>query len=165
MPSGYPAITDNAVIKAMNNTVGFKGSATSAPLSVYSGTSAQINYKATISLSKLSPTSDYDIYVICESTLGQSSIMKKSFKTTEISKGIGMKLSFKDIVDSLTIVKALERILRISPMRIKILTSTFELQLLKTTITDNKNAPYYIYEVVIAPDPSNDIKSPLQIVQ
>jgi len=45
--------------------------------------------------------------VISESTLGQSAIMKKSFKTTDVSKGISMKLSFKSIVDSLTIVKAL----------------------------------------------------------
>ncbi len=63
-PSGYPAITDNALIKAMNSTVGYKGSATSAALSLNSGTASQINFKATVSISNLSPTSDYDIYVI-----------------------------------------------------------------------------------------------------
>lgn len=144
----------------MNSTVGFTGTGTSGAQSIYSGSSSQINYKASISLSKLSPTSDYDIYVISESTLGQSFIMKKSFKTTDLSKGIVMKLSFKSIVDSLTIVKALERILRISPMRIKVLTSTYELQLLQSTITSEKNAPYYVYEIVIAPDPLNDVKTP-----
>jgi hypothetical protein len=159
-PSGFAAVTDNAVIKAMNSTVGFKGTATSGAMSIYSGTASQINYKASIEISRLSPTTDYDIYVVSESTLGQSSIMKKSFKTTDLSKGVVMKLSFKSIVDSLTIVKALERILRISPMRIKVLTSTYELQLLQSTINSNKNSPYYVYEVVIAPDPVNDVKSP-----
>lgn len=47
-PSGYPAITDTAVIKTMNNTVGFTGIATSSPLSVYTGSASQINFKATI---------------------------------------------------------------------------------------------------------------------
>lgn len=106
-PSGYPAITDTAVIKAMNSTVGFTGTATSSSLSVYSGSASQINFKANISITNLSPTSDYDIYVISESTLGQSAIMKKSFKTTDLSKGVVLRLSFKSIIDSLTIVKAL----------------------------------------------------------
>ena len=109
-PSGYAAVTENSIIKAMNSTVGFKGMATSSPMSIYSGTASQINYKTTIEITKLSPTSEYDIYVMSESTLGESSIMKKSFKTTDLSKGVVMKLSFKSIVDTLTIVKALERI-------------------------------------------------------
>ncbi len=49
-PSGYAAVTSNAVIKSMNSTVGFVGSATSSSLSVYSGAASQINYKATISI-------------------------------------------------------------------------------------------------------------------
>ncbi len=106
-PSGFPAVTNNDLIKAMNSTVGFKGTATSSAMSIYTGTASQINFKATIEITRLSPSSDYDIYVISESTLGQSGIMKKSFKTTDLSKGVVMKLSFKYIVDSLTIVKAL----------------------------------------------------------
>lgn len=106
-PSGYPAVTDKTLIKAMNRTVGFTGSTTSSSLSIYSGSSSQINYRASISISELSPTSDYDIYVIAESTLGESDIVKKTFKTSDLSKGIVMKVSFKSIVESLTIVKAL----------------------------------------------------------
>jgi hypothetical protein len=63
-PSGFAAVTNNTVIKAMNSTVGFKGTATSSAMSIYTGTSSQINYKATIEITKLSPSSDYDIYVI-----------------------------------------------------------------------------------------------------
>jgi len=107
IPSGYADVIDKEVIKVMNSTIGMTGKATSSSSSVYAGIASQINYKTTLQISKLSPTSDYDIYVMSESTLGQSSIMKKSFKTTDISKGIIMKISFKDIVDSLIIVKAL----------------------------------------------------------
>ena len=38
-----------------------------------------------------------------------------------------MTLTFDEIVDNLDIVKALERIMRIVPLRIKVLTSGFEL--------------------------------------
>jgi len=49
-------------------------------------------------------------------------------------------------------------------MRIKVITSTYELQLLQTTITSDKNSPYFVYEIVIAPDPLNDVNPPQQIV-
>lgn len=76
-----------------------------------------------------------------------------------------MKLTFLDIVGSLDIVKTLQKILRISPFRIKVLTSNFELQLIKDNINQYKNNPKYLYEVVIAPDPTNDITTPMQIAQ
>lgn len=107
LPSGEPAVTDKALIKAMNSTIGLVGTSTSSALSIYSGVASQINYQATISLRNLSPTSAYDIYVYCESTLGQSVIKQKSFTTTDISKGVLMKLSFSSIVQSLTIVQTL----------------------------------------------------------
>jgi hypothetical protein len=76
-----------------------------------------------------------------------------------------MKLSFTSIVSSLTIVKSLERIMRISPLRIKVLTSTFELQQMQNAIDATDNVPQYLYEVVIAPDANNDVKTPMTIVE
>jgi hypothetical protein len=38
-----------------------------------------------------------------------------------------MKLTFNDIVANLDIVKSLERIMRVSPLRIKVLTSSYDL--------------------------------------
>lgn len=55
--------------------------------------------------------------------------------------------------------------MRISPFRIKVLTSTYELQLIKDATNQYKNQPKYIYEVVIAPDPNNDNTSPMNIVK
>ena len=75
-----------------------------------------------------------------------------------------MKLTFNDIVDNLIIVKSLERILRISPLRIKVLTSTYDLQIIKNNVNQYKNDPSYVYEIVIAPDATNDTTTPEDIV-
>ena len=87
-----------------------------------------------------------------------------TFTTVELSKGVLIKLTFNDIVSNLDIVKSLERIIRISPLRIKVLTSTFDLEKIRNSANRFKNAPEYVYEVVIAPDPTNDTTSPSSIV-
>jgi hypothetical protein len=58
-----------------------------------------------------------------------------------------MKLTFNSIVQTLSIVKSLERILRISPWRIKVLTSLYELQQLQmqANLSSNNNALKYVY--------------------
>lgn len=75
-----------------------------------------------------------------------------------------MKLTFNDVVGSLEIVESLERILRLSPFRIKVTTSTYELTRRKNALNRFKNNAKYVYEVVIAPDPTNDAVTPRQIV-
>lgn len=76
-----------------------------------------------------------------------------------------MKLTFNDIVPNLDIVKSLERILRITPLRIKVLTSTYNLEKIRDSTNQFKNSPKYVYEIVIAPDPTNDTTTPLSIVE
>ncbi len=76
-----------------------------------------------------------------------------------------MKLTFNDIVANLDLVKSLERILRITPLRIKVLTSTYNLQKIRDSTNQYQNSPKYVYEVVIAPDPTNDTTTPLSIVE
>ena len=56
-----------------------------------------------------------------------------------------MKLTFNNIVSNLDIVKSLERILRISPLRIKVLTSIYDLQIIRNNSNQYKNAPKYPY--------------------
>ena len=100
-----------------------------------------------------------------KSELGTSVIKRVNFETVDLSRGILMKLGFSDIISQLTIVKSLEKVLRIAPSRIKVLTSTYELQEIKDKVTTHHNAPEYVYEVVIAPDPTNDTKTPMDIAQ
>jgi hypothetical protein len=87
------------------------------------------------------------------------------FRTIALNKGVLMKLTFNNIVQNLDIVKSLERIIRITPLRIKVLTSTYDLTLIRDNTNQFKNAPKYVYEVVIAPDPTNDTTTPLNIVE
>lgn len=63
----------------------------------------------------------------------------------ELSKGVLMKLTFNDIVSNLNIVKSLERIMRVSPLRIKVLTSNYDLEIIRNSANRFKNAPKYVY--------------------
>lgn len=100
-----------------------------------------------------------------QSELGVSEISQILFNTSLISKGALMKLSFSSIVPNLKIVKALEKVLRINPLRIRVLTSPYLLELTYDKNNPNINNPSYLYEVVIAPDGNNDHPSPMEIVE
>ena len=132
---------------------------------MYNSRTAQINHVVSVDIEKLTSETKYNFYAVLESELGDSSISRILFETVDLSKGILMKLTFKDIVENLDIVKSLERIMRISPLRIKVLTSKSDLQIIKNNINQYKNQPKYIYEVVIAPDATNDTTTPKNIVQ
>lgn len=140
-PAGYPAITDPNVLVALSSKIGVTGVAQSAALTV-SATSqiAQINYVANATVAGLAQSTNYVFYAISKNNLGTSKISSLAFTTTAISKGVQMTLSFTKVIDNLDLVNALVQVLRISPLRIKILTSTHTLQTQQglTTINDNK---------------------------
>ena len=163
--SGYPIRTNASELIAMSNQNGMVGSVPSQAQNVYSGSIAQINYQGVVQLQKLSSSTKYNFYSIIDSQLGTSDIKMISFSTTTLSKGVLMKLSFDDIVQNLDIVKSLERIIRISPFRIKVLTSNYELLQIQNSMNSYKNHPKYVYEVVISPDPTNDTTTPMDIVR
>ena len=162
---GYPLITDANEIISMINEDGFTGSVESSALNVYNSETAQINYEGVVGLEQLSSSTKYNFYAVLDSELGTSEIKRISFETTDLSKGVLMKLTFNDIDENLDIVKNLERILRISPLRIKVLTSKFELEKIRNSMNQYKNEPKYVYEVVISPDPTNDTMTPMDIVE
>jgi hypothetical protein len=165
LPAGYPAITNSTVLTAMSNTIGVTGVSQSAALTVSSSSkTAQINFAATATISNLSQSTNYVFYAVCQNNLGTSPILSMPFTTTTISKGVQMTLQFTTVVANLDLVNALVQVLRISPLRIKILTSTFSLQTKQAATTVNDNKPSYAYNIVIAPDASNDIISPLTTV-
>ena len=76
-----------------------------------------------------------------------------------------MTLPFTSIVSTLSLVNALVQVLRITPTRIKVLTSEHKLTKQQTAISANDNQITYNYDVVISPDPSNDIISPSAIIK
>lgn len=145
LDSGYPAITSADDIVGLSNTKGFTGTVSSTAQTVYISGTAQINYVAIADLTSLSSSTTYNFYVVFKSELGTSAIKSIQFKTVELSKGVLMKLTFNDIVANLDIVKSLERIMRISPFRIKVLTSTYDLNIIRNNANQYKNAPKYVY--------------------
>lgn len=165
IPFGSPAITDPAILIAMNSTIGFKGYTTSNAQNISQSKTAQINYAATATITNLSQTSQYVFYAVSNSNLGTSSIVSINFNTSAISKGVQMRLYFKEIVSNLNLVNALVQALRITPLRVKILTSNYVLQQLASNATSSDNKLIYPYDIVIAPDASNDIISPLTLVK
>jgi hypothetical protein len=165
IPAGYPTVTQASTLVAMSNPQGVKGVSPSAALTIASGSTGQINYIANITLSGLSQTSNYVFYAVSSNNLGTSAIVSIMFNTTALSNGAQMTLKFTTIVATLDLVQALVQVLRISPTRVKVLTSIYKLQQQQAAITINDNRNTYSYDVVIAPDPSNDVVSPLATVQ
>jgi hypothetical protein len=64
LPSGYSTISNKSLIISMNSSIGLTGKNQSGAMSIYSGSTSQLNYKATLSLSSLKSTSNYDLYVV-----------------------------------------------------------------------------------------------------
>lgn len=63
------------------------------------------------------------------------------------------------------IVSALVETLRIMPMRFRVLTSPFDLNLIANSVTSFNNKPKYNYNIVLAPDSGNDIVTPLTSIK
>jgi hypothetical protein len=82
-----------------------------------------------------------------------------------LSNGAQMTLPFTSIVTTLNLVNALVQVLRITPTRIKVLTSEFKLTQQQASVSSNDNQITYNYDVVISPDSSNDIVSPITIIK
>jgi len=120
---GYPPVTNSSQIVALSSTLGVKGVANSSALTIYSGSTAQVNFVATITLTGLTQTSNYVFYAVSNSNLGTSSIVSINFNTVMLSNGAQMSLRFKSIVTTLDLVNNLVLVLRITPTRIKVLTS------------------------------------------
>ena len=163
--AGYPIIDEPNTILQQSNINGVTGKTESLAENVYNSPTAQINHLIDVDISKLTSSTKYNFYAVLQSELGNSAISRISFETIDISRGVLMKLTFSNIVQNLDIVKSLERIMRISPLRIKVLTSPYEFQQIRNNINQYKNNPKYVYEIVIAPDATNDTTTPIDIVK
>lgn len=98
LPIGYPTITAASIIVAGTNTNGISGTSTSSALTVSSGSTGQVNYLATATISGLSQSHGYKFYAVSSSNLGQSSISSIEFNTTTLSNEVQMSLHFTSIV-------------------------------------------------------------------
>lgn len=65
--AGYPIIDNSSQIIAMSNQNGLTGTVESSAENVYSGQTAQINYRGVVELSTLSSSTKYNFYAILNS--------------------------------------------------------------------------------------------------
>lgn len=75
-----------------------------------------------------------------------------------------MTLHFTSIVTISVIKNALKEVMRIAPSRVSVETSIKKLQDQQTASTVSDNQLSFKYDIIILPDPSNDVISPLSIV-
>lgn len=160
VPAGSTAIINPNLLISGNVTQGVTGTAQSSALTVQAGKTAQINFIAYGTVTKLAQSSNYVFYAVSQSNLGTSAITSINFSTTVISKGVQFKMYFTAVVDNLLLVTSLVQSLRVSPGRIKILTSLYTLNQQAQAVNSNNNKPIFTYDIVLAPDESNDIVSP-----
>ena len=164
IPVGYAAITDAQVIIGGTNSNGISGTSMSSALTVRSGTTAQVNYLATATITGLSQTQSYKFYAVSDGNLGQSDIFSIFFNTTTLSNEVQMTLHFNSIVTVSEIKNALKEVMRIAPSRISVETSVKKLQDQLAASTSNDNSLSFKYDIIILPDPTNDAISPFSIV-
>jgi hypothetical protein len=140
------------------------GSARSTPLDVRTSNTAQINFVATATITGLNQSTNYVFYALSQSNLGTSVIRSINFTTTGISRGVQFRMQFTSIITNLVLVDNLVRSLRVNPGRIKVLTSTVTLQRQADISLSSNNKPKFTYDIVLAPDGSNDIISPMTTI-
>jgi hypothetical protein len=163
--AGYNAITNASLLVNSNASQGMAGSVKSAALDVNTGRTAQINFVASATVTGLNQSSNYVFYALSQNNLGTSSISYVKFKTNGISNGVQFRMYFTSVITNLVLVNNLVQSLRVSPGRIKILTSTVTLQKLANISQSSNNKPKFAYDIVLAPDDSNDIISPITTIQ
>ena len=76
-------------------------------------------------------------------------------------------MCFTDIFDTnLILVAALVKSLRVSIGRVKVITNPHVLYKLKNESNNSySNKPTYIYDIVLGPDPTNDIVTPYTTIK
>lgn len=164
MLAGYPNITNASVLINGNVSQGVTGSTQSYPLDVRTSSTAQINFVATATVTGLNQSSNYVFYALSQSNLGISSISSVAFSTIGISKGVQFRMYFTSVITNLVLVDSLVQALRVNPGRIKILTSIVTLQKQANISQSSNNKPTFAYDIVLAPDESNDIIPPITTI-
>ena len=164
IPVGFPNITNAQDIIGGTNANGISGNSLSVAQTVVSGTTAQVNYYAKSTISGLSQTQQYKFYAVSSGNLGESDIFSIFFNTTTLSDEVLMTIHFRSIVTIAEIKNALKEVMRVSPSRISVETSIKKLQDQQAASTSSDNQLSYKYDIIIIPDPQNDVISPFTVV-
>lgn len=119
-----------------------------------------------LNLTQLQQQTQYFIYMMAYSTLGNSvNITTHTFTTKVLSNAASFKLITKkyELTDEVNIVRALADILKIDPYRIKVVSS--EKVIAKSYYnSNNQNMPFYEQMIVVSPSTTEDDIPSQQII-
>ncbi|KAL4455552.1 hypothetical protein ABPG73_002585 [Tetrahymena malaccensis] len=105
-----------------------------------------IDYKANITLSELSPDFSYSLFLVCENAFGLSqSVFQYNFQTMRASFGVVFRFTLSQAIKQANLINQLSQSLRISQNQIQILTNQDDIN---SQISRNG---FITYEIVIAP--------------
>jgi hypothetical protein len=138
-----------------------------APQQVTSGSAnvqKSMNIVADFQATGLSSQSQYKIAAYLSSSVGDSEITYVRFNTTQASNGAQLVIALSSIQTNSTVLAAVSKILRVPLSRMAVLTYSSTLLNYSTTYnSNNMNQRSYVYTIVIAPNPTNETLSPIDI--
>lgn len=139
----------------------------SAPQQVTAGSALaqrSINIVTNFQATGLSSQSPYKIAAYLSSSVGDSDISYVRFNTTQSSNGAEMVIALSSIQTNSTVLTAVSKVLRIPLSRMAVLTFSTTLQNYSSTYNSTiMNQRSYVYTIVIAPNPTNETQSPIDL--
>lgn len=124
-----------------------------------------VNIVSSLSVTSLSVETNYIIAAYLNSTVGNSAIVYRQFSTSKASNGATITLAMSSPINVTSLLAGLSNVWRIQQSRIGLLTPTQSLTNLQTTFTPTvMNNRSYVYEIVVAPDITDDSTKPLDLL-
>jgi hypothetical protein len=161
LSSGTPTgnITQSAIYsKNLSNAIAFGNS--NATLNT-----SGVNTISSFTVKALIAQTNYIIAAYLNSTVGISTTVYQNFSTSNASNGASITLAMSTPVNVTTLLSALSNVWRIQLSRIGLLTSNQTLNTLQSSFSSSvMNNRSYVYEVVVAPDTTDDSITPLDLL-
>ena len=127
--------------------------------------SSGVNIITKFAVAGLRVQTNYTIAVYLNSTVGISPIFFNNFTTSKVSNGAAIKIAMTAVVNTTAYINALSQVLRINSSRIYVLTPsqvlTSEQGSFQASVMNNR---YYIYDTIVAPNPTDDLTPPLTLL-
>jgi hypothetical protein len=161
VPAGTPAAKiTSAAIYSNSLTSGITYGSGLAALDIVG-----VNIRCTLNVTQLSAQTNYTIVALLNSTIGISEIFYFNFTTAKLSNGAAITIAMNASINQTAYINALSTVLRIDSSRIYILTNQSTLSTSASTFNNQvMNNRYYIYDTLIAPNPSDDSISPYSLL-
>ena len=124
-----------------------------------------VNTVSNLAVTALKVETNYIIAAYLNSTVGNSAIVYRQFSTSKASNGATITLAMSSPINITTLLTGLSNVWRIQQSRIGLLTPLQSLTSLQSSFTPTvMNNRSYVYEIVVAPDITDDTTKPLDLL-